>query len=196
MTMDAFSELGNIINCNSYTKNKQGVDNVGRIYQHAFEQIGFTTTRFSRTEVGDHLLFSSVKTGADALLLLGHLDTVFPPGTFTDFSQDDDWVYGPGVGDMKGGNHVALSALRAVKKQLGQLYNIDMLLVSDEETGSDDSKHLTSKLAQHYHACLVFEAAGKNEEIVTGRKGVGTFTIDLQGKAAHAGNHYLGCRTE
>jgi glutamate carboxypeptidase len=188
--MDDFSELSDIINCNSYTKNKLGVDNVGRIYQNLFEQIGFSTTRFSRTAIGDHLLFSSTKTDAGSLLLLGHLDTVFPPNTFTHFSQDEHWIYGPGVCDMKGGNHVALSALRAVKQQKGKICDIDMLLVSDEEAGSEDSISLSTKLATNYQACLVFEAAGKNEEVVIGRKGVGTFIIDLQGKASHAGNHY------
>ena len=65
-----------------------------------------------------------------------------------------------------------------------------MLLVSDEETGSDDSKTLTASIAKEYDYCMVFEAAGKNDEVVIGRKGVGTFFIDIEGKAAHAGNHY------
>ena len=79
---------------------------------------------------------------------------------------------------------------RAVKASCGQIGNIDMLLVSDEETGSDDSKLISQKLAEQYDYVLVFEAAGKNNELVTGRKGVGTFFIDIKGKAAHAGNHY------
>ena len=72
--------------------------------------------------------------------------------------------------------------------------NIDILFVSDEETGSDDSKLLTAKLAKDYDYCFVYEAAGENLELVTGRKGVGTFFIDITGKAAHAGNSYTqGC---
>ena len=122
------------------------------------------------------------------------IDTVFPPDTFTDFKEDSEWVYGPGVCDMKGGNIVALEALRAIKKQQGDIANIDMLLVSDEESGSDDSKHLSAELAKNYDICLVFEAAGADHEVVIERKGVGTFTISLEGKAAHAGNHYIdGC---
>jgi glutamate carboxypeptidase len=65
-----------------------------------------------------------------------------------------------------------------------------MLLVSDEETGSDDSKLLTAKLAKKYDYCFVYEAAGEHLEVVTARKGVGTFFIDIEGKAAHAGNNY------
>jgi glutamate carboxypeptidase len=92
---------------------------------------------------------------------------------------------------MKGGNIVALEALRELKKQNIEIKNIDILFVSDEETGSDDSKLLTARLAKDYDYCFVYEAAGANMEVVTGRKGVGTFFIDIEGKAAHAGNHYI-----
>ena len=91
---------------------------------------------------------------------------------------------------MKGGNYVALQALRAIHQTKGELHNIDFLLVSDEETGSDDSKYLSARLAKEYDYCMVFEAAGLHDEVVTARKGVGTFFIDIEGKAAHAGNHY------
>ncbi len=64
------------------------------------------------------------------------------------------------------------------------------LLVSDEETGSDDSKEVTSSIAKDYDYCFVFEAAGKNLEVVTGRKGVGRYIIKIDGKAAHAGTSY------
>jgi glutamate carboxypeptidase len=91
---------------------------------------------------------------------------------------------------MKGGNMVALEALRRLEAEGRGIANIDMLLVSDEESGSDDSKLLSAKLARGYDYCLVFEAAGKAMEVVTARKGVGTFTIDITGVAKHAGNHY------
>jgi glutamate carboxypeptidase len=91
---------------------------------------------------------------------------------------------------MKGGNYVALEALRNAYETFGEIQNIDFLLVSDEETGSDDSKHLSAKLAHEYDYCMVFEAAGLHNEVVIGRKGVGTFFIEIEGIAAHAGNHY------
>lgn len=190
-----FAELETIINLNSYTKNKQGVDHNGAIFRTWMEQLGFQTERFQRDEIGDHLLFcSAFNPKFPRVLLLGHLDTVFPPNTFEGFKEDADWVYGPGVCDMKGGNIVALESLKHVNQTQGGLANIDMLLVSDEESGSDDSKHLSSELAKKYDICLVFEAAGVDHEVVVERKGVGTFTISLVGKAAHAGNHYAtGC---
>jgi glutamate carboxypeptidase len=92
---------------------------------------------------------------------------------------------------MKGGNIVALEALSNIFNQNNKINNIDFLLVSDEETGSDDSKFLTLDIAKDYDYCFVFEAAGANLEVVTARKGVGTYTITIKGKASHAGTSYL-----
>ncbi len=185
-----FLELSQIININSYTKNKAGVDENGKIFTKWMEDIGYKTDVHKREDIGDHLHFISKKEKGKKLLLLGHLDTVFPPNSFERFSEDEEWIYGPGVCDMKGGNYVALCALRSIYTKLKEITNIDMLLVSDEETGSDDSKFLTQKIAKDYDYCLVYEAAGLDDEVVIGRKGVGTFFIDIEGKAAHAGNSY------
>ena len=185
-----FSELQSIIEINSWTKNKEGVDRNGEIFAYWLEALGYTLNRYEREEIGDHLHLTSQEKEGKKLLLLGHLDTVFPPDTFEKFKEDDAWIYGPGVCDMKGGNYVALQSLRNVHQEFGEIHNIDFLLVSDEETGSDDSKHLSAKLAKDYDYCMVFEAAGLHNEVVIGRKGVGTFFIDIEGVAAHAGNHY------
>ena len=185
-----FSELKRIIEINSYTGNKAGVDKINDIYSEWMEEIGFHSEVHSRTEIGNHMHYTSDKTDGLKILLLGHQDTVFPPDTFEKFVEDDDWIYGPGVCDMKGGNYIALKALRNIHQQYGKITNIDVLMVSDEETGSDDSKALTRELAAKYDACLVFEAAGKDHDVVIARKGIATWHINFSGKAAHAGNHY------
>jgi glutamate carboxypeptidase len=185
-----FSELKELVDLNSYTKNKKGVDQNGEIFSKWMKDLGFEAVVYEREEIGNHLHFKSRGEGK-RVLLLGHLDTVFPPNSFERFSEDDEWIYGPGVCDMKGGNIVALESLRNIYKNFGEIKNIDMLLVSDEETGSDDSKLLTAKLAKNYDYCLVYEAAGESGEVVVQRKGVGTFFIDIKGKAAHAGNSYI-----
>ncbi len=185
-----FSKLRSIIEINSWTKNKEGVDRNGEIFAYWMEALDYKLTRYEREEIGNHIHLTSERKEGKKLLLLGHLDTVFPPDTFEYFTEDEEWIYGPGVCDMKGGNYVALQALRNVHEKFGNIHNIDFLLVSDEETGSDDSKHLSAKLAKEYDYCMVFEAAGVHDEVVIGRKGVGTFFIDIEGVAAHAGNHY------
>ena len=188
--MDYLKDLQQICKINSFTKNKQGVDEVALVMKQWLKAIGFELTTYLRDDIGNHQLFSTPKTKGEKILLLGHNDTVFPEGTFDSYHEDDSWVYGPGVCDMKGGNIVALEALKELYKKNGKIENIDFLLVSDEETGSDDSKFITLELAKNYDYCFVFEAAGENLEVVTGRKGVGTYTITIHGKASHAGTSY------
>jgi glutamate carboxypeptidase len=167
------------------------VNSVGKIFDSWFHALGFKSTIYKREKIGNHRFYSSQNNKtAKKLLLLGHIDTVFPEGKFEKFTSDEKWVYGPGVCDMKGGNIVIVEAFRELTKEGINISNIDILFVSDEETGSDDSKYLTAELAQNYDYCFVYEAAGPALEVVTGRKGVGTFFIDIEGKAAHAGNHY------
>ena len=190
--MDYLQDLEKIITINSYTQNKNGVDKVGLIFDSWLKDLDYEIDIYKRSSLGNHRHYKSKHTNnSKKLLLLGHLDTVFPEGKFETYSQDNEWIYGAGVCDMKGGNMIAVEALRELKKENIDIENIDILLVSDEETGSDDSKYLTAKLASQYDYCFVYEAAGKNMEVVTGRKGVGTFFIDISGKAAHAGNNYI-----
>jgi len=189
--MGYMEDLEQICKINSFTKNKKGVDDVGLVMQTWLEEIGFELTTYKRENIGNHQLFTSPKTNGEKILLLGHNDTVFPEGAFDTYHEDENWVYGPGTCDMKGGNIVALESLRKIYNTNGKINNIDFLLVSDEETGSDDSKFITLELSKNYDYCFVFEAAGENLEIVTGRKGVGTYTITCEGKAAHAGTSYL-----
>ena len=190
--MKFLNDLKSIITINSYTKNKAGVDKVGEIFDTWFKEIGLNAEIHERALIGHHRYYKSLyNKEAKRLLLLGHIDTVFPEGKFEEYSEDEEWVYGPGVCDMKGGNIVALEALRQIKNNGFEIENIDVLLVSDEESGSDDSKYLTAKLAKNYDYCFVYEAAGVDMEVVTGRKGVGTFFMNIEGKAAHAGNHYV-----
>lgn len=189
--MEYLKDLESVININSYTQNKRGVDRVGKIFDEWLAAIGFSTEIYEREHIGNHRHYKSpANSNEKKLLLLGHLDTVFPPNKFENYSEDNEWIYGPGVCDMKGGNIVALQALRELKSEGIEISNIDILFVSDEETGSDDSKYLTAKLAHDYDYCFVYEAAGEKMEVVTGRKGVGTFFIEIEGKAAHAGNNY------
>ena len=188
--MDFLQDLEKICKINSFTGNKKGVDEVASVMKDWLEPLGFQTEVFKREHIGDHILFKSPKCDGDKILLLGHNDTVFPEGQFDSYHEDDNWVYGPGVCDMKGGNIVALEALELIYEKNGKINNIDFLLVSDEETGSDDSKFVTLELAKNYDYCFVYEAAGENLEVVTGRKGVGTYTITIEGRAAHAGVRY------
>jgi glutamate carboxypeptidase len=124
------------------------------------------------------------------LMLLGHLDTVWPMGTLKKmpFRLAQGRAWGPGVLDMKAGVVMALSALR-ILEEAGQLTRpVVFLLNSDEETGSQHSRSLTESLAKKCEAVFVLEPAqAPNAAYKTARKGVGNYRIQVQGVPAHSG---------
>jgi glutamate carboxypeptidase len=133
--------------------------------------------------------FSSARR-APRVLLLGHTDTVFPPGTLRDMPwlERAPRLYGPGAFDMKGGIVQALFALRALL-ECGRLpCHVTLLLVPDEEIGSPASHSLTRRLALASSAVLVLEpAAAPDGACKTSRKGVARYTLRVHGHATHAG---------
>jgi glutamate carboxypeptidase len=124
-------------------------------------------------------------------VLVGHLDTVFPPGTFEGFQVEGDQARGPGVFDMKGGLVVMLLGLAAARRA-GLLERVPLagLLVSDEEVGSPDSQRHLRRLATGARAALCFESGRAGDRLVTRRKGVASLRVVAHGVGAHAGNEH------
>ncbi len=124
-------------------------------------------------------------------LLVGHCDTVWPVGTERDMPVQvvDDQIRGPGVFDMKGGLVQMLFALRALREVKCDPPATPVVMInSDEETGSADSKRITVRLARRAARAFVLEPAyGSNGRLKTSRKAVGEFEIVIRGRAAHAG---------
>jgi len=140
----------------------------------------------------DHLLIrSDGRPGRPAQLLLGHFDTVWPVGTLEGMPvrAGDGILSGPGVFDMKGGIVQALFAVRA-SRELGLELPAEpvLFLVSDEETGSRNSKERTVGLAAEASRVFVMEPSfGPDGLLKTARKGIGSFRITIRGVASHAG---------
>lgn len=176
----------------SYTGAPADVNAMGGLLREAFSLPELTLVVRPGRGFGDHLCFRTMAWDHRPdrrVLLVGHHDTVFPPGTFQGWHEQGDRVCGPGVLDMKGGIaviHAALAALSAT----GQLADLPLAFVSvaDEEVGSPDSRPFTAELARGAHAALVFEAGRPTDAIITARKGTGSVTARAHGKAAHAGN--------
>ncbi|GGJ83168.1 M20 family metallopeptidase [Deinococcus aquiradiocola] len=123
-------------------------------------------------------------------LILMHADTVWPHGTLQDmpFQVDGDRAYGPGTYDMKGGIVMAVHALRALHGAWPD-GGIEVLLTADEEVGSHLSRSAIEDAARHARRVLVVEPpVADTHDLKTARKGVGMFTVTVQGVAAHAGN--------
>jgi glutamate carboxypeptidase len=125
------------------------------------------------------------------LLVVGHLDTVWPLGTLAQrpFAIKEDRAYGPGIFDMKAGVTAAVFAMRALK-ELGRqtTRNVTFLMTCDEETGSHFSRDIVEEEGRRSVAALVLEPPIPGGVVKTSRKGVGEFELIVRGRSAHAGN--------
>ena len=125
------------------------------------------------------------------LLVVGHLDTVWPLGTLAQrpFEVKEDRAYGPGIFDMKAGVTAAVFAMRALKA-FGRktARDVTFLMTCDEETGSHFSREIVEEEGRRSAVALVLEPPIPGGVVKTGRKGVGEFELIVRGRSAHAGN--------
>jgi glutamate carboxypeptidase len=180
------------IDCGSYTP--EGVNEVGHWVAGFLTALGADVDirpdpdgRLGNTVVGTF----SGRLGAPRALLIGHMDTVFDPGTVAErpFRIVEGTAYGPGVTDMKSGLLGGLYALKAVIETVGGLPFERLTFVAnpDEEIGSPTSTPHIRALAADVDACLVLECARANGDIVSARKGIIDARVTVIGRAAHAG---------
>ena len=175
-----------LCNQNSYSYHKAGADKVGAMLQQQLADIFPEPERVEQTEVGNHLIFRNQTLG-QAIYLVGHLDTVFPPEhPFQQCRREGELLFGPGTADMKGGLAVIIYALKALQQvNLLNQFNLVVIFNSDEELGSVTSRPLFLKERARAQACLVAECAGPNHEIVTSRNGKMAIRIDCTGRDQH-----------
>jgi glutamate carboxypeptidase len=177
-----------LVEAGSFTQDRVGVARVAELVAPVLEAAGLAVERLPGERLGPHLAFRGPAAGTP-VFLVGHLDTVFPPGTFEGFQVEGDEARGPGVFDMKGGVVVMLLGLQAARRA-GLLARVPLagLLVGDEEVGSPDSQPHLRRLAAGARAALCFESGRPGDLIVTRRKGTASVRVTAQGVAAHAGN--------
>ena len=127
------------------------------------------------------------------VLMIGHLDTVWPHGTLDamPYRVDGDRAHGPGIYDMKAGSFIAFHALRSILAQCVRTPRpITLLLTPDEEVGSPTSRAVIEQEGAASECVLIMEPAAKDGSCVTARKGVGRFTLHVTGVGAHAGSRF------
>jgi glutamate carboxypeptidase len=180
---DALKLLEQMVMMESPSFDKALVDQFGRFVADQFAALGGLVEIVPVDRFGDHLVVR-FGDGQSPIMLLGHLDTVFPAGEIgrRPFRIDGNRAFGPGVFDMKGGILLMWMVL-----QMGGPHNVTMLLTSDEEVGSTASRELIEREATRCRAVLVFEPSLPGGVLKTSRKGVGRFTVKAIGRAAHAG---------
>jgi glutamate carboxypeptidase len=185
--------LEKVVNTDSGTFDKTGVDQVGVLLAERLEALDFSIETVSQTEHGDHIVARKAGEEPGRILLVGHMDTVYPAGTAAarPFHIQDGMARGPGVLDMKGGLVSLLYALKALKESNPAVYRqMDLVAVfnSDEEILSPTSRPVIEREAKQAHAACVFEPARPGGEYVVARKGVGRYRLSVLGRAAHAGS--------
>jgi glutamate carboxypeptidase len=182
--------LAQLVSSESQTDEKAGVDRVGNALARELGELGAQVTRFPQERNGDHLLGTFNRGAGSPIILVLHMDTVWPGGTLAQrpVRIDDGRMYGPGIYDMKASHVIALFALKALR-QLGGLprREIRVLFTSDEETGSRTSRALIEDSSRGAALAMVMEPALANGKLKSARKGVGDFKVTARGKAAHAG---------
>jgi glutamate carboxypeptidase len=196
--MDTRSLLKFLVETESPSHDKSAVDRVGVIVAEEMRKLGAQVEIIPNAETGDHVLarFGRSKVEGEAsnqlpILLLCHMDTVFPVGTTSKFPyrEADGKIRGPGTLDMKAGIVIALAAIEASQTS-GLSRPVTLLCTSDEEIGSHTSRAHIERLAKESALVLVLEGGLVDGALKTWRKGVGEFRVKTRGRAAHSGGDH------
>lgn len=184
--------LKSLAEIESPSDDKAVLDRMAQFAAGRFANLGGRVTLHPQATAGDHLQVTfGGRAHGKPVLLLGHLDTVWPLGTLPSMPlrESGGKLYGPGVFDMKAGVAMMVHAIAMLQKIHGWLPRpVTVLLVSDEETGSASSRAITEKLAKEHAAALVLEPSfGPKGALKTARKGVGEYSLRVQGVSSHAG---------
>ncbi len=187
--------LSELVNIDSGSYNKAGVDAVGTRLTQFLASHGIAVSVTPHAEFGDILRADTgdVQRGGERhnILLLGHRDTVFPDGEATrrPFKIENGRAYGPGVADMKAGLVMNAFIMAAFKRFAPQLPLV-MMMTGDEEIGSGTSRDQIMQEARSALAVLNAEPGRASGNFVTGRKGSFGYRLDITGKAAHSGVNF------
>ena len=137
-----------------------------------------------------HATFPHPSPTVPGILVMGHLDTVHPVGTLSSlpFRREGNRAWGPGILDMKGGNYLALEAIRQLARAgIPTPLPITVLFTSDEEVGSPSTRDLIEAEASRHRYVLVPEPARADGGVVTGRYAIARFNLEATGRSSHAG---------
>jgi glutamate carboxypeptidase len=194
--------LKTLVEIESPSHDKASVDRVGAIVAEEARKLGAQVVVIQNDETGNHILsrFQPLDTPDGrhdkpsafslhpSILILCHMDTVFPLGTVqkTPYREEGERIFGPGTLDMKAGIVIAFAAIEEAQKD-GLKRPVTLLCTSDEEIGSHTSRALIESLAMESALVLVMEGALLDGSLKTWRKGVGEFWVKTKGRAAHAG---------
>ncbi|MEF2093876.1 M20 family metallopeptidase [Bacillus sp. CFBP9009] len=188
--MEMLQLVERLVNIDSGSHTKKGIDEIGSILKAKFESLDFIVDTVEQQNYGNQLVIQHREANQPHILIVAHMDTVFPEGTAQKrpFKVKGNRAYGPGVADMKSSLVELFYAIHCLK-QTGQTgyKHIQIILNSDEEIGSPSSASLISEKAANKKFALILEPARTDGSLVTARRGCGQFKVDIMGVAAHSG---------
>jgi glutamate carboxypeptidase len=193
---DFVEALEEAVNIDSGSYTPDGVNRVADLCEARFRSHGWSVQRIAHRpadgepQLGDLLIGRLEGAGGPRVLVIGHTDTVFDPGTAAErpFRIEGGRALGPGVSDMKGGLLAGFFAVEVLQEAgFSRLGRITYVNNPDEEIGSPFSHAHISELAKDADVALVLEGARENGDVVSARKGVSDYAIEIVGRAAHAG---------
>lgn len=181
--------LAEIVNIDSGTGDAKGLSRLAGILEAELVKLQFQMQTLNADDGSKH--YYATRGQGERILLIAHLDTVFPRGTVAKrpFKIEGDLAFGPGVSDCKSGVVTIVGAMERLSLGAWPAYEIGCLFNTDEEIGSPGSRGIIQRLAKESKAVLVIEPA-EEENITVARKGIGRFTLQVFGKAAHSGSNY------
>lgn len=191
---DIVGTLGRFVRCESPSHHKAAVDRLGRIVASEWRLRGAKVRVVRQKARGSHVragIWMGSGRAPGQILIIGHLDTVYPLGTLAKmpFRVSEGRARGPGTFDMKAGLAIALAAVDGLRiLRLRPRKRLVFFWNSDEEIGSETSRREIEREARRSDAVLVLEPAlGREGRLKTARKGVGTAEIIVTGRSSHAG---------
>lgn len=180
-------ELAEIVNIDSGSSDKDGVAAVCSWFEDRFLREGFPFVQIR--EESTQLQVQTHEQDLFDVLLVGHMDTVFPKGTAAQrpYHEENGKAYGPGVADMKAGLVLILHIMKRLRIERPDL-KLCAAFSGDEEIGSDSTAEWLKSLAERSRFALVLEPGREGNGFVRSRKGCADLRVKFYGKAAHAGN--------
>lgn len=192
--------LETLVNIESGSKDIEGVNQIAKAVAERLKSTGAEVSiiqpnnRFKLDDTPEHtgpMVNGVLKgKGKSKIMLIAHLDTVYPKGMLKDqpFRIDGNKVYGLGILDDKQGVAAIIHILEALKKLNYQDYGtITVLVNSDEEISSPGSRQLITETAQDQDIVLSFEGGGKDGSLRLATSGIGAAYLEIKGKSSHAG---------
>ncbi|MCW5572785.1 MAG: M20/M25/M40 family metallo-hydrolase [Steroidobacteraceae bacterium] len=194
----ALATLERLVNIETGTEDEVGMAAMSDLLEQELRARGFDVTRHpttggreGRASVGENIVGRLHGEGGRKLLLMAHMDTVYPRGSLAaaPFRVDGNRAYGPGIADAKSGIAVILHAVKLLEaRKFTGFDTLTVLFNTDEEQGSSGSSALIGQLAGESDAIFSFEPTGVQPEGLTyGTSGIGSVIATVTGRSAHAG---------